>query len=158
MGISLAEAIAMFDHFALLHNSVGEFDYRQASHRFQQYAKEITSFKGAFVVRKFAALLSVEEFFFIGEEEQNIWILVVYETVKCTTHSITWDSCNKKILDPDTNNSIVFTYKSIASFQCDDFCEKLQTIFGKQPCILYTAFWKKKSPHHRKKKKAKHSE
>ena len=88
MGISLAEAIAMFDHFALLHNSVGEFDYRQASHRFQQYAKEITSFKGAFVVRKFAALLSVEEFFFIGEEEQNIWI-VVYETVKCTTHSIT---------------------------------------------------------------------
>ena len=59
------------------------------------HAKEITSFKGAFVVRKFAALLSVEEFFFIGEEEQNIWI-VVYETVKCTTHSITWDSCNKK--------------------------------------------------------------
>jgi hypothetical protein len=81
----------------------------------------------------------------------------VYKTENFTTHSITWDSCNKKILDPDTNNSIVFTYKSIASFQCDDFCEKLQTIFGK-PCILYTAFWKKKSPHHRKKKKAKHSE
>jgi hypothetical protein len=112
MGISLAEAIAMFDHFALLHNSVGEFDYRQASHRFQQYAKEITSFKGAFVVRKFAALLSFEEFFAICEVEQNNWILV-YKTVNCTTHSITWDSCNKKILDPDTNNSIVFTYESI---------------------------------------------
>ena len=112
MGISLAEAIAMFDHFALLHNSVGEFDYRQASHRFQQYAKELTSFKGAFVVRKFAALLSFEEFFAICEVEQNNWILV-YKTVNCTTHSITWDSCNKKILDPDTNNSIVFTYESI---------------------------------------------
>jgi hypothetical protein len=44
IGISLAEAIAMFDHFALLHNSLDEFDYRQASHRFQQYAKELTSF------------------------------------------------------------------------------------------------------------------
>ena len=80
MSISLAEAIAMFDHFALLHNSVGEFDYRQASHRFQQYAKELTSFKGAFVVRKFAALLSFEEFFAICEVEQNNWILV-YKTV-----------------------------------------------------------------------------
>jgi hypothetical protein len=55
----------------LLHNSVGEFDYRQASHRFQQYAKERTSFKGVFVVRKFAALLSFEEFFAICEVEQN---------------------------------------------------------------------------------------
>ena len=97
-----------------------------------------------------------EEFFFIGEEEQNSWILV-YKTVNCTTHSITWDSCNKKILDPDTNNNIVFTYESVASFQCDDICEKLQTLFEK-PCILYTAFWKKKNPHHRKKKKAKHIE
>jgi hypothetical protein len=35
-------------------------------------AKELTSFEGAFVVRKFAALLSVEEFFFIDEEEQNM--------------------------------------------------------------------------------------
>ena len=156
MGISLAEAIAMFDHFALLHNSVGEFNYRQASHRFQQYAKAIPSFNGAYVVRKFAALLSFEEFFAICEEEQNNWI-VVYKTVNCTTHSITWDSCNKKILDPDTYNSIVFTYESIVSFRFDNICEKLQTIFEK-PCILYTAFWKKKSPHHRKKKKGKDSE
>jgi len=151
----MAEAIAMFDHFALLHNSVGEFDYRQASHRFQQYAKEQTSFKWVFVVRTFAALLSFEDFFAICEEEPNIWI-VVYNTVNCSTHSISWDSCNKRILDPDANNSNVFTYTSIASFQCDDICEKLQTLFEK-PCILYTAFWKKKNPHNRKKKKAKHT-
>ena len=107
-------------------------------------------------MRKFAALLSFEEFFAICEVEKNYWI-VVYKTINCTTHSITWDSCNKKILDPDTNNSIVFTYESVASFQCDNISEKLHTSFEK-PCIVYTAFWKKRNPHNRKKKKGKHSE
>jgi hypothetical protein len=101
-------------------------------------------------------LLSFEEFFAISEVEKNIWI-VVYDTVDCTTHSITWDSCNKKILDPDTVNNSVFSYESIASFQCEDICERLQTIFEK-PCILYTAFWRRKSPHNWKKKKLRASE
>ena len=41
------------------------------------------------------------------------------------------------------------------SFQCDDICEKLQTLFEK-PCILYTAFWKKseKSTSSEKKKQS----
>ena len=138
LGISMLEARAMFDHFASHHNSVGEFDYRRASHRFQQYAKQLTSYKATYVVRKFDALLSFEQFFAISEEEQNIWI-VVYRTVNCTTHSITWDSRSKRILDPDNNNITVFTYNSLASFKCDDVCEKLHTIFEK-PCIFYTSF------------------
>ena len=86
----------------------------------------------------------------------GIWI-VLYNTVNCTTHSITWDSRSKRILDPDINNSNVFAYNSIASFTCEDICVKLQTVFEK-PCIVHTSYWKRKSPHNRKKKIARKHE
>lgn len=153
LDISELEAIAMFHHFAPHHNSVGEIEIPRACNILKKYAMQLTSFKGAFVVKKLDALLSFEQFFHISKEEKNIWI-VFYNTVNNSTHSITWDSHNNKILDPDNNSSNVYTYNSVLDFKSEDLCLKLQTVF-EVPCILNTAYWRRKSPHNRKRKKAK---
>jgi len=68
-----------------------------------------------------------------------------------STHAICWDTEKKTILDPDIKNPHVFNYTDFnsTSQNAKSILDSLHTSFD-FPCILYYAYWKKRSQNKRK--------
>ena len=80
MDISELEAIAMFNHFATLHNSVffffwGEIDFPRASQRLQQHAKQFTHLRCTFFVSSYKLYLKNHAFYILRFGEGRVHII-----------------------------------------------------------------------------------
>lgn len=85
--------------------------------------------------------------------KQNVAV-VCYLTNNGTTHCISWDAVNHRILDPDVRNVSVFCYDhfNVRSKKTVDVMNCLQTNI-ETPCILSVGFWQPKYIRKRKKRK-----
>ena len=78
------------------------------------------------------------------EEDKRVWI-ISYTTQVQTTHSIAWDSIEKRILDSEKTNSQIFTYNTLSACEFKPILSALKTCID-VPCILYLGFWKERAP------------
>jgi len=97
-----------------------------------------------FYFKKFKSLISFGELSDLIEEKSNGAVsIVTYITEIGTTHCICWDSSARKILDPDKQNSLIFSYHALRHncVKTTSIMTALRTTFA-VPCISYIAFWR----------------
>jgi len=93
-------------------------------------------------------LQSFQELFDRVHTNNEVFVYIVcYETHHSTTHAICWDFKEKRILDSDYQNPVVFTYSEFnnKSSNVIDILNALHTTID-EPCILCIAYWKKRPP------------
>jgi hypothetical protein len=110
--------------------------------------REAKQDKYAFYFDNCTKLQSFQEVFDRLHTNNEVFVYIMcYETHHGTTHAICWDFKEKRILDSDYHNPLVFTYSEFnnTSSTAIDILNALHTTID-EPCILCIAYWMKRAP------------
>jgi hypothetical protein len=103
-----------------------------------------------FDTKKYTELKTFPEVFEMMQVD-NVMAVVAFETSVNTTHCITWDFINKKILDPDVSATEVYSFNSTFDSTFHEILNKLHVKNYNANVISYVSILRTKKGNHVKK-------